>query len=483
MKQDAIREAVGLLRQGRLDEAERLCLPLSKGKTPSEDALQVLGLIASRRHEGEQAIAYFKRAAKASPRNARHPYLVAKTLANLGRHEEALRWYDTSLSLDPSFQPARVFRANALEWLGKVDEAAAEVAQLLEAGATGPDLDEINAKLLLQAGRYDEAIEAASRHAEDEAIEPRQRNALLVLKARALDKAGRPDEAFETYEQANAIRSNAFDVDAYVRLVDALIEIFDPGTLHELKRGQDATDLPVLIAGMPRSGTTLVEQIIDAHPDAYGEGEEADLDKLSATMAPKINATAPYPLCLPEVSETSIAKMARAHLRAMRSRDRKAKRIVNKNLRNQIHLGLAWMLMPGMRVIHCSRDPLDNCISCFTNQLNVNTHGYCTDQTKLGRVYRENERLMAHWKQVLDVPWLDVRYEDMVADQEGMSRRIIEFLGLDWDDACLRFHETGRVVMTLSYDQVRQPMYTSAVGRWRKYEKHLGPLKSALGID
>lgn len=483
MKQDAIRQAVTLMRQGRLEEAERLCAPLARGKTPSEEALQVLGLIASRRHEGEQAIAYFKRAAKVSARNPRYPYLIAKTLANLGRHVEALAFYDAALAIDPGFEAARVFRANALEWLGRVDEARSLVADLVEAGAAGPDLDEINAKLLLNAGQYDEAIEAASRHAEDASLEPRQRNALLVLKARALDKAGRYDEAFAAYEQSNAIRANAFDVDGYARLVDTLIEIFDESTMGELAQAEDASELPVLIAGMPRSGTTLVEQIVDAHPEAFGEGEEPDLDKLAATMSARINAVEPYPLCLREVSATPIAKFARAHLRSMRSRERKAKRIVNKNLRNQLHLGLAWMLMPGIRVIACSRDPMDTCISCLTNQLNVSLHGYCTDQTKLGRVYRENERLMAHWRQVLGVRWLDVRYEEMVADQEAMSRRIIDFLGLGWDDACLRFHETGRVVMTLSYDQVRQPIYASAVGRWKRYEKHLGPLKAALGLE
>jgi len=221
---------------------------------------------------------------------------------------------------------------------------------------------------------------------------------------------------------------------------------------------------------------------IDAHPDAFGEGEEPDLDKLASGTATRSASGEPYPRCLPDATAQQMTKLGRQHLRAMRKRDRSASRIVNKNLRNQVHLGLAWMLMPGMRVIHCVRHPMDCCISCYTNQLNVNTHGYCTDLRALGRVYRENERLMAHWRETLDVPWLEVSYEEMVEEQDGQSRRIIDFLGLDWDDACLRFHETGRVVMTLSYDQVRKPMYRSAVGRWKRYEKHLGPLKESLGL-
>jgi tetratricopeptide (TPR) repeat protein len=481
MTKARIQEAAGLFRAGRLDEAAAIVAPLARGKRASEDALQLMGLIHSRRHEGERAIECFKRAAQVSPRNPRHQYLIGKTLANRGRMEEAVDRYGRALAIDPGFESATIFKAYALEWLGRIDEARELVRGIVEAGRASADLAEVWAKLLIHRGEYEEAARVAGEFAEDGRIEARQRDALLVLVARAKDKLGDYDGAFEAYRKANESRGVTFDVDAYVRLVDEMIETFDASRLGDLARGGVETELPVLIAGMPRSGTTLVEQIIDAHPRAFGDGENADLDKLAAGVCAQLGSDAGYPECLRDAPADAVARLARAHLKAMRSRARKADRIVNKNLRNVLHLGLAWMLMPRMRVIHCVRDPMDTCWSCYTNQLSTLSHGYATDLRALGRVYRENERLMAHWRDVLGVPWLEVRYEEMVEDQEGVSRGIIEFLGLAWDDACLRFHDTGRVVMTLSYDQVRRPMYRSAVGKWRRYDMHLGALKDALG--
>ena len=446
-------------------------------------ALQLLGLICSRRLEGERAVSFFGRAAEAQPRNPRFEYLIGKTLANMGRMEEAVGRYDRALAIDRGFEPAIVFKAHALEWLGRKGEAGEAIEPLVEAGVDSADLDEVRAKLLLAAGHAEEALEVARRHSEDARLEARQRDALLVLAARAMDKLGDHDGAFAAYRAANESRGVAWDMDGYVRLIDGLIEVFSAERLGGLARSAETTELPVLIVGMPRSGTTLVEQIVDAHPAAYGEGEEADLDKLAASICAQLGSAEAYPWCLAEAPEARLTRLGRAHLRAMRGRCRGAERIVNKNLRNHLHVGLAWMLMPGVRVIHCVRDPMDTCVSCYTNQLSPVTHAYGADLRALGRVYRENDRLIAHWRATLGLPWLEVRYEAMVEDQEAQSRRIVEFLGLEWDEACLRFYESGRTVMTLSYDQVRRPMYGSSVGRWRRYESHLGPLKDGLGLE
>jgi hypothetical protein len=157
-----------------------------------------------------------------------------------------------------------------------------------------------------------------------------------------------------------------------------------------------------------------------------------------------------------------------------------ATRLVNKYLRNHHHVGLIWMLFPRGRIIHCRRDPMDACFSCYTSALSPIMHGYCSDLRHVGFYYLQYERLMAHWSQVLDYPVLDVQYEELIGNQEAVTRRILEFCDLPWDSRCLRFHQTRRAVRTLSYDQVRRPIYDTSVGRHKPFEAYLWPLKEVL---
>jgi hypothetical protein len=176
-------------------------------------------------------------------------------------------------------------------------------------------------------------------------------------------------------------------------------------------------------------------------------------------------------------------QFAAQYLSRMKAADADAKRVVNKMLEQDRLVGFIWMLLPGARIIHIKRDPLDTCLSCYTRHLNLNRMTYARNLEHLGLVYREHERLMEHWKSTLDLPFLTVQYEELVAEQERVSRQVIEFLGLPWDDRCLRYWENDRAVMTLSYDQVNKPIYDSSIGRWKNYERHLGPLKKALGMS
>ena len=271
-----------------------------------------------------------------------------------------------------------------------------------------------------------------------------------------------------------------FDAGAHERFVDDLIEAFSETELPGLARAGDTSPRPVFIAGMPRSGTTLVEQIIDAHPAALGAGEIEDLPQMSRGMQVELNAYDTYPHCVSELSQTTTDTLAARYSARLDQLGGGATRVVNKSLENYLHLGLVALICPGARVIHCRRHPLDTCLSCYMGGILPARAPYVTDLGNLGRAYRQYERLMRHWQRVLDTPILEIVYEDLVKDLEGTSRRMIDFLGLEWDERCLRYYESGRAVLTLSYAQVNKPIYTSAVGRYRHYEKHLGPLKDAL---
>ena len=174
-------------------------------------------------------------------------------------------------------------------------------------------------------------------------------------------------------------------------------------------------------------------------------------------------------------------KLARQYLDDLKRFDRKATRIINKHIDNYMYLGFIELLLPGARIVHVTRDPLDNCFSIYMAQMSTSAYPWSTDLANIALVYKQYERLMTHWRDVLSIPMLDVKYEDLVADTEAWVRRIIDFLGLPWDEKCLRYWEAERTVMTLSYDQVNKPIYKSAVKRYEKYEAFIGPLREALG--
>jgi hypothetical protein len=247
---------------------------------------------------------------------------------------------------------------------------------------------------------------------------------------------------------------------------------------------------------MPRSGSTLVEQVLSSHPAIHGAGElgwmfniamlagQRGAARRAGTGTPSAGAAAQssaleHPQWLDRLSATDLDEMAAAYLQPLRALNPAAQAIIDKNLKNFLLLGLIAVLFPDARVIHCRRDPLDTGVSCYMHEFV--SYDFSYDLRWIGHGFRQYERLMAHWANVLDLPILDVTYEQVVDDLEGQSRRMLEFLGLPFDARCLSFTENGRFVATASNEQVRKPIYSTSVRRWQNYEKHLGPLRAALG--
>ena len=298
--------------------------------------------------------------------------------------------------------------------------------------------------------------------------------------ARARERAGDHAAAFQAYRESNEAVRLPFDDASYFDELERIIATFTPELLARVPRPSRPCDLPVFVAGFPRSGTTLVDRIIDAHPQAIGLGESVDLSRMRRDLTLTIGSSLPWPECIGDLDAEDVERLAGKVAESFRRRARRAVRAADKSLENWQSLGLIAILCPAARVIHIRRDALDTCLSCYFERLHPASHRYALDLRQLGRVHRGHQRLMEHWKAVLDLPILDVDYEQLTRDPEPVVRRIIEFCGLPWDERCLRFHETGRAAATLSHDQVRRPMYTTSVERWRKFEPHLGPLREAL---
>ena len=242
----------------------------------------------------------------------------------------------------------------------------------------------------------------------------------------------------------------------------------------------DPTCMPIFVIGMPRSGTTLVEQILASHPMVHGAGELQTFNDVVLEVRGPDGNTLPYPDFVPSLDRGALKAVGERYVALVRKLAPSGERVTDKMPSNYYFAGLIHLALPNAKLIHTMRDPVDTCVSCFSKLFSAEqNHTY--DLSELGRYYRHYEKLMAHWRRVLPQDrMLDVRYEDVVADLEAQARRVIAYCGLPWDDRCLAFHKTDRPVRTASATQVRQPIYASAIGRWKVYEEFLGPLLKEL---
>jgi hypothetical protein len=291
------------------------------------------------------------------------------------------------------------------------------------------------------------------------------------------DRQQRYDEAFAHFRSAKAATrklTGVFDERAVAGYFDRIIETFPLDFFGRFPAGGSASERLVFIVGMPRSGTTLTEQILASHPAVFGAGELQGIADVARAIRPD------YPQRVPFLSASEIAEFVKGYLATIDARaPPEAIRVTDKLPVNFTHLGLIATLFPHSRVIHCRRDPMDTGLSCFAEQFRL-SHDFTTDLESIGRYYLQYERLMAHWRRVLPLPMLEQRYEDLIANPEVGSRALLAHCELPWDEACLNFHAASRQVSTPSRWQVRQPIYATSVGRWRHYERHLEPLRRLL---
>jgi len=281
--------------------------------------------------------------------------------------------------------------------------------------------------------------------------------------------------------EANTGGANSFDIEGFERAVAATIAAWSSEAASTAPRAPRSTPArPVFVVGMPRSGSSLVEQILASHPTVHANGELPTMPRVMRGLPGAIEVggvtLAPSPEAL---AREDMLDIAREYVRRATRRSGGAAVVTDKLPHNSFLIGPIACLFPQARVIFTRRDPRDTCVSCFMRDFEG--VAYARDLVALGRVHRAVDRLMAHWATVLATPILTVHYESLVADLEAESRRLVEFAGLPWDDRCLRFHESSRPTNTASRDQVRQPLYSTSIGRWRRYERHLRPLLDALG--
>jgi Flp pilus assembly protein TadD len=477
---DTLPSAVARFRAGDLDEAERNADAVLRGDPRSGDALALRGLIAYERGDFEASATWHLRAIAARRREPLYYCNLATACSAQGALTRAQGCYEKALKLRPDHPEAIAGLADVLERRGNPAEAETLLAPLVVRGDAAPRAIVTLGRVLLRGERLEELVALVRRHLDVARLPGPTRRSLLFLLGHAHDRLDDPDAAFECFRDANAIDACPFDPARHAEKHATLRRVFSARALAALPATREATRLPVLVVGMPRCGSTLVEQIVQAHPAGGAAGECPDLAAMLAAMPAVTRSDQPYPFCVHALDAAGATRLVASYVAALERRHPDAQRIVDKTLVNYERLGLVAGLMPDARIVHVRRSPLDVGLSCFMHDLSPRLHPWSTTLEGIGRYHAEYETLMEHWRGSGAVDMLEVAYEDLVADPEPHVRRLVDHLGLPWDDRCLRPDAVRRDVATISYDQVHRPISTSAVGRHRRYEDHLAPLRRAL---
>ncbi len=414
-----------------------------------------------------------------APEKAEVHSLLGGIYAEAGYPNKAEVSYRRALELNPELLSAHLGRGHLLMEQGKLDEAGACFRHGLSLDATN-----LGSRLALaqvkKVKKGDGNMEALIKEAEKlDSMRETKALPLHFALGKCYDDIGEHGLAMTHFIEGCRLKRkrteyNPADNDANCANI---LSFFSPEKIEELRGGGCHSDLPIFVLGMPRSGTTLTEQIIASHPLVYGAGELPDLLALAARPREGVDG---YPLSLAGLVRADMKGLGERYVAGLRSRNGEAARITDKMPANFNCVGLIHLMLPNAKIVHVKRNPVDTCLSGFTKLFNKSQH-HSYDLAEIGRYYRNYASIMEHWRKVLpEGSFYEVQYEDLVADHENQTRALIEYCGLDWNDACLDFHKTERNIRTASVTQVRQPIYTSSVDRWRKYEAHLGPLLDVL---
>ena len=534
-------------RLGRVDKAEAFYVKALSLNPNYAEAHSNLSNLLAEQGQNERAAAEARLAIDLNPRLGDAYINLAAAEMSRYQYAEALRWLDALLAFAPAHGGGLSARAMALKHLDRLDEALdaarrgvaaspenADVhnvlGQILQAlnrfgeaeecferasrlPGTAAESAQVNrATLLMETGRKEQAMAAFDAVLDaypnsaagwfnradlkkfspgdpdiagmEELLRPdsgqsfKDRMSIHFALGKAYMDAGDDDRAFRHLNEGNRMKrgSIAFDADATAEWMKSIAKTFSPALLKTFKSAGCDSSLPIFVVGIPRSGTTLVEQILASHPEVHGAGELSTLQRL-------IDSLGDYPCCAARLGAEDFARLGRDYVARVVKLAEGRPHVVDKMPANFLYAGLIRQILPNARIVHCRRDPVDTCLSCYTKLFSAE-QAFAYDLTELGRFHRGYQDLTAHWRETSPkARFIEVDYEAVVDDLEGQARRLIDFLGLPWDEACVRFHENKRVVRTASVNQVRQPIYKSSAGRWRKHPRHLTPLLEALGIE
>ncbi|MEJ0026218.1 MAG: sulfotransferase [Rhizomicrobium sp.] len=512
--QSLLEQGIAAHRAGDREQAEKFYRRVLDAAPNQPDALNLLGVLAADAGLWELAVDLMGRALLTRPKDPNILNNRGHALAEMRRWDESRDLLERAVAIKPDFDEAKYNLGRVLRQLGHTEKALELWREVWTAD------DRVYAALvgitgvLSDQGKFDEAEKTAREvisrlphrpagyislahtvkfktddgtlaeieaQIEDATIPEQDKIALHYAAGKICDDLKFFERAFRHFDTANRMTFQDYDHKETENYRRQKKTIFSKRFFRDRAGFGIDSELPVFIVGMPRSGTTLTEQILSAHPDVYGAGEIESFEamaRLSQEISPGRDE---FPLNMLKLSKFGAQLIGERYIEDLRRRaDRPTPRITNKMPHNFELLGLIALIFPKAKVIHCRRSPLDTCLSCWTKNFN-DAHGYNRSLTDIGRYYRGYHDLMQHWRETLPLTILDVDYEDYTTDLEGTARKLVDFVGLPWDPRALEFYSVERSVRTASQWQVRQPIYKTSVAKWRNYMPWLQPLVDALG--
>lgn len=463
-------------------QAYRYAIELNANYPEAYHGLTKIYMELNRLQEAEDVA---KKSIELSPHNEESLCLMGSVLSMLGYPDKAEHYFHQTIHLNPNYIHAYLGLGHVQMERGHIDQAEQSFRHALNL-----DNDSLGARLALCMVKtvIDSDDNMASLVEESKKLPSMRETRALPLHfalGKCYDDTGQYEEAFYHYQEGCRLKRKRIDysADNSDAIIDNICNFFTKETIERLRGDGCTSDVPIFILGMPRSGTTLTEQIIASHPMVYGAGELPDLLKISGSLE-KTQLKGQYhgyPASLHGITQAELAIMGENYVSGLRERHATAAHITDKMPANFHALGFIHLILPNAKIIHVKRNPVDTCLSCFTRLFQKSQyHSY--DLAEIGRYYRGYARVMEHWRHVLPAgAFYEVQYEDLVSDTEHQARQLLEYCCLEWNDACLEFHKNERNIRTASVTQVRQPIYKTSMERWKKYEAHLAPLLDTLG--
>jgi tetratricopeptide (TPR) repeat protein len=453
-------------------------------KRPSEASYHNnLAFILCSSKQYDNALLACNKAISLNPNNGETYVIKGRSLRELGEMEKALDSFLTAKGFMPKFLKLRSELGDVLAILGRFEEAEEEFRELLKLSPGNSSVQgQLSSLTIKRVAHSDiEEMEASLKKPD---IGIHEKATLLFGLGNAYEKYEEYDKAFECFKEANCLRRESYDgkyaFNKEVRRFKKVTEIVNKDLVNRLSGHGCRDKTPIFILGMPRSGTTLTEQILSSHSNVYGAGELDCLGKIIQKYCFEKNRRLPAGLELLKPEE--LGKLGTLYIeKLLQHGDKSSPYITDKMPGNFFHVGMIYLALPNAKVIYCRRDPVDICLSVYKHNFN-DGHMYSTDLHEVGAYNYHFRQLMDHWQNLLPGFMHVVQYEDMVADQEVETRKMLEFCGLTWDENCLQFHKSKRAIRTLSLTQVRQPIYSRSVQLWKHYERHLGPLLDAIQL-
>lgn len=512
--QDLMLEMAGVsLYLGNDENAKKILTNILSKNQNNIEAMHGLGEIYQSQREYDIAIDYYTRALAKEPNRAGTHHRLGFTFFTLGNYDEAIIHLKTAISLNPSFQEAYInlatsqITAGELEdahdtlnkamklWPNNIDvlickanyfeksdnpsDAYKLIKPFLDKDIQHPSLGILFLAICSKLDKCDIAIDYMEKIIATPEMPDKTRESMQYAVADAYDKSGLYNKAFYHYEHANNSRPKTYNEVENEFFINSIMNVFDYKHFTSNIESSINRRLSTFIVGMPRSGTSLVEQILQSHSTVIGAGELNNAGKIAHTIQSDPKSPKVYPLNCERLTSNTLDEFATQYYKKLESISPTASYITDKMPHNFLYLGLISQLFPNTKIIHCRRNPIDTCLSIYFQNFHEK-HNYANSLSDLGHYYVEYTRLMDHWIKTLNIDVYEIQYEDLVSNPTDEIKNLLNFMEIEWEESCLRFHESDRYIATASHNQVREPIYTKSLNRWKHYEANLGSLIEAL---